>query len=351
MTELDVSDANAWKELGWQLRTSGYTTAEVRSQLGLAEPVEMVLGNIARYSLSCLSELESHKNASAVLARLFLFHGRLSREDLAILPARQVAILRRLGLIKPAEDGRVVSGAVSVTEYAGKYFVADRLFENLGTSFVVNDGPQLCMPPHASSLELLRALRCPGTANSFLDVGCGTGCQSMLYANGYRRVYGFDPNERAVMFARANALLNGSSAQYFVDRWETFGVVDGGFDHVVFNAPNSDSAFDFLVSKAAALISEDGKAQTWVRCEVTAEDGGLPGMVERRTGALTRLRISATRNAGSPFSLSRDQIRAGAMPRGCLLVASPREWRSYLRQLAERRVIEVVSATLDASRR
>lgn len=350
MTEIDVSNADTWAELRWQLSVSGYATGEVRRQLNLIEPVEMILGNVARYSLAFLSELESLKTASAVLARLFLFHGRLMPQELAILRPRLLALLRQLSLIEPACDERLISGTVSITEYAGKYFLSDPLFENLDTSFVVHDGPRLCMPPHASSLELLGALRHPRMARSFLDVGCGTGCQSILYANGYKYVYGFDPNERAVMFARANALLNGFSTHYILDRWETFEAIDGGFDHIVYNPPSPDSAFDFLITRAAELLSENGEAQTWVRCEVTADDGGLAAMVERRIGDFAKLRVSAIPNAASPFSLSRDQILAGGMPRGCLLVATPREWESYIGGLAERGVIEVVSATLNASR-
>jgi ribosomal protein L11 methylase PrmA len=101
---------------------------------------------------------------------------------------------------------------------------------------VVHDTTGRCMPPHASSLELLGQLRSPADGTSFLDVGCGSGCQSVLFAPDTATVEGFDPGARQVSFARANAVLNGVTATYTVDRWETFAPAEG-FAHVAFNTP------------------------------------------------------------------------------------------------------------------
>jgi SAM-dependent methyltransferase len=348
IADIDTAEAAPWAELRTRLQKSKYTTSEVRRLLGLTESAETILSNVARYSLLYLRDLELHRTPCAVLARLFLFNGWITPYQLGLLPIDLVGDLLRRGFIESAYGGRLVRATVSITEYSGRYFLSDQLFENSGDDLIIKHGAALCMPPHASSFELLRALRGPKLGSSFLDAGCGTGCQSILFANGLARVDGFDSSERCVMFAKANALLNDFPAQYTADRWENFIADEGRYDHIVFNPPDPRSAFGFLATRATELLADDGMAQILIIGEMLKTDANLDAMVERRIGRCPTLRISVTANENSLFSLSETDIRARILPRQTLLVADPSEGESYLEDLATRGVVEVVSAVVTA---
>jgi hypothetical protein len=153
------------------------------------------------------------------------------------------------------------------------------------------------------------------------------------------------------MFARDNTLLNGFSAHYAVDRWETFtgtAETDCRFDHIAFNPADAGSAFGFLATRAADLLTGNGLAQILVVCEVLHEDTAPAGAIERRVGRNSGLHLAVTINENSPLSLSAASIAAQRLPSGTLLVADPSEGELYLRDLADRGVAEVVSAVITA---
>ena len=205
------------------------------------------------------------------------------------------------------------------------------------------------MPPHASSLELFRALRPLPAARSFLDVGCGSGCQSILLGGGAVRATGFDVSPRAVGFAHANAMLNGIDATYVLADCESFRT-DEPFDRVAFNAPR-ETAFAFLNSGVDRLLTHDGEVFVWFTHEVTAIDGSLDNALRSRVGAVDRLHVEISLNADSPFALSREMVRARKLPADTLLINHPAEAGSYFDGLAKRQVVEVVSAVLSVQRR
>jgi SAM-dependent methyltransferase len=290
-----------------------------------------------------LAEIDT---AAAVLAQLFLLCAWVPAARLDRLDPALTALLRRLGLIEPvAGNERLVCGVVALTEFRDHYFLSDALFENQSRNFVVHKDGRLCMPPHASSLELLAGLRRPTGARSFLDVGCGTGCLSLLFASGYDRITGFDPSPRAVGFARVNALMNNTRAWYQTDTWESFHV-DAPYDHVAFNTPDDSLAFDFINFGIDKVLAPTGHAQVWLTCEVTREDGSFEGTLQRRIKNPEKFRIETLKNDDSPFSIKRELMQSGRLPDGTLLVSDPTEKDAHMNDLAERRVAEVVSATL-----
>ena len=213
------------------------TTERLRSLLSIREPVEAVLANTGRYSYFFANRLARLDAPVAVLFQLFFLSARVPVARLELLPPRLVSLLWSLGIVaSPADAPDHVRGVVNVTEFEGRYFLSDPLFENRSGELIVDFPPDWCMPPHASSLELFRALRPLPAARSFLDVGCGSGCQSILLGRGAVRVSGFDVSPRAVGIARANAMLNRIDATYVVADCESFRT-DEPFDRVAFNAP------------------------------------------------------------------------------------------------------------------
>ncbi|MCW6009380.1 methyltransferase domain-containing protein [Micromonospora sp. CPCC 205371] len=349
--DLEAVPDKDWAELRSALRAAGYTTEAVRKLLGLSEPVEEILRNTGRYSYFYLARLAALPDSVSVLARLFLASARVPADQLGRLGGTFERLLRRTGLVAPVDgDPTLVRAAAVITELRGGYFLSDPLFENRGDEFVVHDGADRCMPPHASSLELLDSLRRPEGARSFLDVGCGSGCQSQLFAAGYQRVAGFDPGPRQVQFARANARLNGFPASYIVDRWETF-PPDDRFDHVAFNTPSADAAFAFIDDGLDRLLAPSGRAQVWLVCERAEPDRDWASAVARRLRRPDRWRIEPTVHSGSPFALAPERLRERRLPAGSLLVDHPGEAAAFLAGLAARRVTEVASLTLTIHRR
>lgn len=314
--------------------------------LKLPVPIETILGDVARYSLFHLRDLEGSDEPAAVLARLFPFSGQVPALDLNSLPERLLELLWRFRLVEPVPTApERVRGSVSLTEYRGKYFLSDTLFENTPNEFIVHSDLSRCMPPHASSLELYRNLRWPAGARSVLDVNCGTGCQSILFAAGYDRLVGFDPSARAVMFSVANSRLNETPATYVTDRWETFRRET--YDHVVFNSPHTDAAFGFINSRMVDLLTESGVGQVWgVCCEVTRDDGDLNGLIKRKCCPSGDLQVTGIADPASPFALSADQVRTRTLPENTLLVSHPSQKEAYFQGLVDRDVLEVVSAIL-----
>jgi len=282
---------------------------------------------------------------------LFFLSARVPMARLELLPPRLVSLLWSLGLVaSPADAPGRVRGVVNLTEFEGRHFLSDPLFENRSGELVVDFPPDGCMPPHASSLELFRALRPLPAARSFLDAGCGSGCQSILLGGGAARVTGFDVSPRAVGFARTNAMLNGIDAAYVVADCESFRTSEP-YDRVAFNAPDSETALAFLNSGVDRLLTRDGEAFVWFTHEVTAIDGSVENALRGRVDAADRLHIEVSLNTESPFALSRDMVRDHKLPADTLLINHPAEAGSYFDGLATRRVVEVVSAVLSVQRR
>lgn len=341
----EKSDSD-WKIFRSLLRRCGYTTDAIRNLLGLRESVEEMLADTGRCSFIYIDELAEIDTPASILAQLFMLCGWVPAAKLDHLDPELSSLLWRLGLIEPVtEDPRFVHGVVALTEFAQCYFLSDALFENKSGDFVVHGGGDRCMPPHASSLELLAGLRRPPLARSFLDIGCGTGCQSILFASEYERVTGFDPSPRSVGFARINSLMNGARSAYQICTWESFEDADP-YDHVVFNAPDCHSAFEFINSGIAKVLAGRGLAQVGLTCEVTQDDGSFEGTLRRRIRNPDNFHLETLVNAGSPFAISPEFVRARRLPQRTLLVSHPADEEAYVQGLIERRVIEVVSATL-----
>jgi SAM-dependent methyltransferase len=344
--DVDAVDPGDWAELGAALQRSGYATQALRAALGLPDPVAEILKNTGRYSFFYIDRLAAVDGAFAVLARLFMLCGRVPAADLERLDDRLAELLRRTGLVSPVpQDPPTLRATAAITEVQGRFFLSDPLFDNGGDGFVVHDTTGRCMPPHASSLELLDRLRGPGAATSFLDVGCGSGCQSILSADGRRRVAGFDPGPRQVAFARANARLNGVEATYVQDRWETYPTAEA-YDHIAFNTPSAETAFDFVNAGLDKLLAPGGVAQVWLVSELMHDERGWDEHVARRLARPGGRRVHTHVHTGSPFALPARYLAEGRMPAGTLLVDHPGKARDYVAELRRRHVAEVASLTL-----
>jgi hypothetical protein len=334
------------RRLGALLLNAGYRTEALAEELGIEVSAEL-WADIVRSSLYYYDSLGT--STPAILGKLFLFCVPLPANIFNELPAPLPQVLLKYGLVEFDADKKFAVGKVSITETDGFYFLADRLFENqFGTISVtmpaVSSG--ICIPPNASSLELMKAIRRVPRGSTVLDVGCGSGFLSLPMAHSANSVTGIDSNGRAVKFARANASLNGVKAQIEHTTWESYGFPQR-YDQIVFNTPSPSVAYDFISAGIPKLLAAGGRAQVLLICEVMAETGSIRKTIDRMStiGSPFDFRIAV--NDGSPFSLSREAIRSGKRPPRTLLIKQPSEWRAYVNSLRSRGVTEVTSTVID----
>ncbi|MCT2588322.1 class I SAM-dependent methyltransferase [Actinophytocola gossypii] len=339
-----LADRDSLGRLGKRLRLAGYESQRLRALLGLKASVDVILSDIARHSLYYRDKLSRVDDEAAILFELFLLCGEVPEERWQRLDPELAALLAELELVEslPTSHRR---GTVAITEYANRLFLSDRLFENGPDGLTRNWADDICMPPHASSIELRRGVQqldVPG--ESFLDMGCGTGCQSQLLDFDCARRVGVDTSHRSLAYAAANATLNGVDAQYVLGDCTTY-TDPGTYSRIAFNAPDSATAFAFVNTTLRDLLDPRGVAQVWCDVEVTAGDGSLEGLLRRMIPDLDGWRFDTMVDSSSPYSLSRDMIRARRLPQRTLL-ADGTERDAYHDALAERGVVEVQSIVL-----
>jgi SAM-dependent methyltransferase len=325
------------------LLDAGYRTDVLAELLGLPD-TEALLIDVARVSLIRCELLDS--SCPAILGKLFLLCAPVPVDVFDKLPEPLAQALRENDLVRIDSDGNHVTGTVSITEFNGFYYLADRLFENRSGRITVGRLEAACMPPHASSFEIMKVIGQVPSGSTVLDVGCGSGFQSVPLSRSADLVAGIDISDRAVTFARANARLNGVAAQFETAAWEDYDARQR-FSRVIFNAPNAAAGSRFVSAGVPRFLAPGGCAQVWATCEVLACDGDVLGAVSRMCTVEPPLSLNVVANDESPFSLSREAIRSGTRPRHTLLVEHPSQWRAYLDSLRSRGVVEVVSAVIE----
>lgn len=328
------------------LAEADYTTGTLAEILGIPGG-ERLLADVARTSLLHADYLGS--SPAATLGKLFLLCAATPKSTLHGLPRQLLTFLYEHDLVEIDADTMCAFGKVTMSEIRGYIYMADRLFENRFGEITVPSHQDICMPPHASSFELMRAITRTPRRASVLDIGCGSGCLALPLARSGCAVTAIDICGRAVAFAQANAILNDVAARFEHASWIDF-QPSQRYEHIVFNSPDAATAFEFLTAGMPRLLAPGGLAQVWLTCEVLAEDDGVDGTIAREIGTGS-FAWTAEPNDGSPFSLGRAAVESGKRPQNTLLVTNPSEWRGYVRSLRDRGVAEVASVVIQVGHR
>ncbi len=189
------------------------------------------------------------------LIRLFALHVPVEEADARVA-------------LQPLELDEAV--ALGVVERRGGLVVPS-------VGFVVTDGLALARdiprvdspdaelaPDHVVGLNspalLLARLTVRRPVAAALDVGCGGGVQSLLAARHAERVVGVDLNQRAIAFARFNAVLNDVANVEFREGSLFEPVAGERFDLIVCNPP-------YVISPETALLFRDGGREGDSFCE------------------------------------------------------------------------------------
>jgi SAM-dependent methyltransferase len=330
------------------LRDAGYATAAL-ANLARAESADEFLSNTGVYSLYEADRFVESATPLSLLGALFLLSAHVPRRSYETLPANLRAVLDAHGLVGPAEgDPSKVRARALITEYAGSFFLSDRLFENRGGGdFAEGDGADAVMPIHCSSLELRSRIAVPANAKSLLDVGCGSGCQAILLKDRFERIVGFDVNPRAPAYSKVNAHLNSARHLEFTTG-DCFTWRDGTtYDFVLHNANTEEVGVRFVAENLSPLLSAGGVCQEWTIVSVEGPDGDVMGALRRRIPRLDETFDVAIRTIEpSPFRLTRKSIAEGRVPFGSLLIESRAEEAQLLARLKARRVVDVCSVVL-----
>jgi methylase of polypeptide subunit release factors len=342
----------------------GYTLERIARLLQADDP-NTVLTKPGYYAFVCGDELAKQTSPLAVLVQLFLLGSRVRTGIYrSALPTEVREQLERLGLVSLLSDERV-EGRITLVELQSCWFLSDKLFEYRGSGqLVLNRAPDAVMPPHESSLYLLRNLAQDARWTSFLDVGSGCGCQSILTRPRHARATGLDLNPRAVTFSALNAALNRRDVRFEVADCLTF--EDGSrYDHIAFNTPSRprykagseslanfaselgyDFVFSFLERRLEKLLSPEGCCQVWVLLPVLEQQGTPEQMIRDLLPCSSRFHITLQVARRSSVYLSAADAARNRLPRGSYLVDNPSEAGALLEFLRARRVKELLPTLL-----
>jgi methylase of polypeptide subunit release factors len=185
--------------------------------------------------------LAADHSETATLAKLFLLAAPVALDDAAqALAPLGPETLVQTGLAALEED--VLLPLARVAPYSGVVVASDPVRPAHPPDVVT--GPS----PSARRVDRLTIRRPVRTA---LDLGTGSGVQALLAARHSERVVAVDLNERALVFARFNAALNGMS-NFDTRKGSWFEPVEGErFDLIVANPP-------YVVSPETELLYRDG---------------------------------------------------------------------------------------------
>jgi methylase of polypeptide subunit release factors len=353
------SSADDLAQLTEHLRAAHYTTDSIRDFLQLEDPPAAVLSKTALFAHLMGDELSSDSSRLGTLARLFFLGGRVSQSQLSAgLSADLRELLERRRLIFMPEPGQH-EATVAITELGGRWMLSDKLFRHLGEGRITLV-PRPVMPMHASSCELYAHLRQKPGATSFLDIGCGSGCQAILADQRYQRVVGFDIDPRSVAFSRLNAALNRSHAQFSVADGLAFS--DGApFDHVAWNAesippfatPDTTDLghgylLHFLGERLDALLAPGGSAQIWTIFFLPTRTESIAQLLAPAVG--DRFRVEVNVLPRSPFTVGAAELARGQIPRGSYLAGDDEERRLLLDFVRRNQVREILAAVVTLQR-
>jgi methylase of polypeptide subunit release factors len=269
---LELGDRGAVAELGKVLSAAGLSGEGVRTALGTTAELGARPADIAVHRRRL-----SGDEPLATLVRLFVLQLRVSvaAAERAVSPLG-VAHLERLGLVERAAGD--VRALVRIVPHDDVLVASDRRLQpgetSPGDHVAGVQGPSLTL----SHLTVRRPVE------TALDVGTGCGIQAILAARSSERVVGTDVNERALVFAEFNALLNGidnvevrAGSLFEPVRGERFGLVVCNPPYVI--SPESeylyrdsgmqgDRVSREVVTAAPAHLEEGAFATTlvsWVR--------------------------------------------------------------------------------------
>jgi SAM-dependent methyltransferase len=343
-----------------ELADAGFTPAGVCATL-MVDSLDAVVENSALLALAQYVRDAPVEDACAALVRLFICNAALT--DAQFVRTVPDSLRRRLVSYRlVGRRGTEVFGRVSIAATPHSYLLSDQIFmlDDDGIRFA----EQRVMPPHASSLLLLRQCLPMRAGQSLLDLGCGSGYLGLELTARGGYVLGVDIDPRAVAFSRANAVLNERHADYAAGLDSAGGYRPGTFDEVLFNSP-SGPTFEqatgrYRTSPAADWLELAGRTATDAlrpggRLAVFAillpTSGGATELDELARLRCPQLRLTRLTQLDNPtFAVTAAEIAAGRIPGRSLWLRTRASEPAFLDYLAEQRIVEIVPCVIEYER-
>jgi SAM-dependent methyltransferase len=270
------------------LERAEYTTERIESTLGVGE-LSAAPGEVAVHR----RRLEGD-DAFSTVATLFILGDAVGtpRAEAAFAPL-SLASLAEAGLVE--DDHGLARPLVRLLPHGDYYLASDRVSVEPAADWVAGI--------HAPSVTLAK-LAVRRQARASLDLGTGCGIQALLAARHSTRVVATDVNERALAFARFNAVLNGIET-IELRRGHLFEPVEAGehFDLVVANPP-------YVISPDATFVYRDSGLPGDDLCRELVR--GVPGVLEE--GGFAHVLVSWAQRSGDAWA---EPLRGWVDGTGC----------------------------------
>src|SRR5215472_5573982 len=232
-------DAAHIAQLRSALWSAGYNAAKVADVLGAdsqhlqPDPAQAIL-----------LQRQLPGGTLSTLIRLFVLGVPVSRDEAASALAPLTLVrAHHLGVVQDSEDGRAIDAAIRITPYGEFLFACSRVPD---LHAVERDH---VMGVTRSSINLA-GLTIRRPVDLTLDLGCGSGFQSLIASRHSSRVIATDINPTAIQFTRFNARLNAVDNVECREGSFMEPVAGESFDLIVSNPP-------FVISPESSLLFRD----------------------------------------------------------------------------------------------
>lgn len=360
LTERRVEISNLLKALS----EIGYSSPAVAHVFRMAKPVHSLLTSPGFCALVYYDTASKGTSAIAVLGAMLACGGWIETGIYeSVVPRAVREMLESCGFLVEL-PGNYVRAGITLHEFRSKWFFSDPVVERKPDELLlVGAFENHVDPPNYSSLSLLLNVEKPRAEDDrFLDIGCGTGIQSIFASMSYKKVVAIDVNDRAVAFSKMNAVINDAEIYTKNCSYTQFDVTDR-FDRLVLNSPSvpryrsglnevgtytsslgHDLALKFMSERLPGLLREGGLAEVWSILSLQEGLGGVPDLLRRSVPGIEQFNVDVLLERKSPFGLSKQQIAARTIPRDSFLLASPDEADLLLKFLRVQRIERVVPA-------
>jgi SAM-dependent methyltransferase len=352
---MPVRGAHRLPELKQALMEVGYTLDRAARLYGSGPSADELLSRTASVSLWHADPLEAGSSVLEALVTVLWLQGIVDAEAFdACVPSELRELLTTSGLIRRLPSGHVAA-SVSLIEYEGAHLLADRLFINdFDEGLRILDPPDVAMPLHTSSLELLDIAKRAPAGSSLLELGCGCGGTAIVLSAVHDVCLGLDLSPRAVAFAAANAALNSAPVEFVVGDALHDPTPARTWDLVLFNTPSEPRYDDvaatlsfgdvelrtLLGTTIPALLAPGGAAVVHILVPVT-DDRGPVGWFEDRVPAPLDTFVQAVED--SPFTLTAEDVAAGNVHPGHYALRRPEDAPHLLAWLRQSSIRELVT--------
>jgi len=353
------------------LRNIGYSSQAVANAFGMKESPRDLLTNTAYCALAYYDAARASSSPVAVLGAMFSCGGWIEKSVYErTIPAHIRAPLGSCGLVLEAA-GNFVRASVGLHEFGSQWIFSDALLERSPSQLrLAQDFPEHVDPPNYSSLSLLRNIMIQRQHDRrILDIGCGSGIQSIVAAKSYSSVVGIDVTERTMAFSKLNASVNDVAAAFQKCDCMSFQESEQ-FDRILFNCPSvpryrrdldkidtytspmgHELVIKFLQERLEALLSPVGIAEIWSIFAVEKRVGSVADLLVGSVQCLNHCDVEIVVEANSPFGLSRRQITERSIPRNSFLLASPDDAGRLLAFVHDRQIDHIAPALVRIQRR